>query len=199
MNKLKKRGLFAAMLGSLLALSIGSAAQAGTVSRTVDLGVLGTAAIGDSFSVGMNGLATGDSFIDTYVFDIASPQAFTVASALEIDIANLLRLTGMTASFLDAAGTVITNSFIPTSTTTNGVTVNSIYLDKILPAGNDYRLVIAGTIAGTAGGSYGGVLQTTPDLGINATPVPEASNYLLMLAGLALLAPLSRRRRGLTA
>ena len=199
MNKLKIRGAFIIVMLCLLTFTGGPGAQAATVSRTIDFGVLGTVDIGNSFSVGVNGLAVGDSFIDTYVFDITSPYAFTVASTVEIDIANLFRLSGMTASFLDAAGTVITNSFITTSTTTSGVTVNSLYLDKILPVGNDYRLVISGTIAGTAGGSYGGVLQMTPDLGPTTTPIPEASNYLLMLAGLALLAPLSRRRRGLAA
>jgi hypothetical protein len=192
---MNKPAALVAAFGLLLAVAVTPAAGANTVSRSIDFGTLGTADIGNSFSVGVNGLAIGDSFVDSYLFDIASPFAFSVASVVEIDIANLYRLTDMTIRFLGADNSVIADSFIATSTATNGVVVNSLYLDKTLPAGNDYRLVISGTVAGTAGGSYGGVLQMTPDVGPTATPIPEASNYLLMLAGLALLAPLTRRRR----
>lgn len=164
------------MLGVLLASNVANAA---TVTTFVDLGTLSTANIGNTYTVGTNGLTSGTSFVDTYVFDIASDYAFSVGTTVSIDIANLYRITGLEARFLRADDTLISDAFILTSTMNNSIQVNSLYLDSPLPAGNDYKFVVSGMIDGTVGGSYGGVLQ--------ATPIPEADSYLLLLAGLGLL------------
>jgi len=179
----KKTTLLATMLGSLLA---GNAANAATVTNTVDLGTLSTANIGNTYLVGAQGLTSGASFIDTYVFDIASDYAFSVGSIVSIDIANLYRITGLEARFFNSADALISDAFIFTGTANNGIQVNSLYLDSPLPAGNDYKFVVSGTIDGTVGGSYGGVLQ--------ATPIPEADSYLLMLAGLGFIGFAARHK-----
>lgn len=171
------------MLGSLLA---GNAANAATVTNTVDLGMLSTANIGNTYRVGTQGLTSGTSFIDTYVFGIASDYAFSVGTLVSIDIADLYRITGLEARFFNAADALISDAFIFTGTANNGIQVNSLYLDALLPAGTNYKFVVSGTIDGTVGGSYGGVLQ--------AIPIPEASNYLLMLAGLGLIGFAARRK-----
>lgn len=180
---MKKITLLATMLGVLLA---GSHANAATVTTLVDLGSLSTANIGNTYTVSTNGLTAGTSFIDTYVFDIASDYAFSVGTIVSIDIANLYRITGLEARFLRANDALISDAFIFTGTTNNGIQVNSLYLDSPLPTGNDYKFVISGTIDGTAGGSYGGVLQ--------ATPIPEADSYLLMLAGLGFIGFAARHK-----
>lgn len=180
---MKKTTLFATTLGLLLA---GNIANAATVTRTVDLGTLSTAHIGYTYTVGSNIAAPGTSFIDTYRFDIASDYVFSVGSFVSIDIANLYQIGNLEAGFLRADDSLISDAFILTSTTNNGIRVNSLYLDAPLAAGNDYKFVVSGTIDGPVGGSYGGVLQ--------ATPIPEADSYLLMLAGLGLIGYATRRR-----
>jgi hypothetical protein len=180
---MNKHTFIAATLGLLLASSSASAA---TVGNIVDLGTLSTAHIGSTYTIGTSGLAIGDSFIDTYLFDIASDYAFAVGTTVSIDIANLYQIGNLAARFLRADDTLISNAFTLTSTTNNGIQVNSLYLDTTLPAGNDYKFVVSGTINGTVGGSYGGVLQ--------ATPIPEADSYLLMLAGLGCIGIAIRRK-----
>ncbi len=181
---MKKITLLATMLGMLLASNVANAAA---VTTLVDLGSLSTANIGNTYMAGTNGLTRGTSFIDTYVFDIASDYAFSVGTLVSIDIANLYRIAGLEARFFNSADVLISDAFIFTSTTNNGIRVNSLYLDSpLLPAGNDYKFVVSGTIDGTVGGSYGGVLQ--------ATPIPEADSYLLMLAGLGLLGFAARHK-----
>lgn len=180
---MKKTTLFATTLGLLLA---GNIANAATVTRTVDLGTLSTAHIGFTYTVGSNVAAPGTSFIDTYLFDIASDYAFAVGTTVSIDIGNLYQIDNLAARFLRADNTLISDAFILTSTTNNGIQVNSLYLDTTLPAGNDYKFVVSGMVNGTGGGSYGGVLQ--------ATPIPEADSYLLMLAGLGCVGIAIRRK-----
>ena len=180
---MKTNTLLATTLGVLFACNVANAA---TVARAVDLGTLSTANIGNTYTVGSNGLATGDSFIDTYLFDIANDHAFSVGTFVSIDIANLYQITGLEARFLRADDSLINDSFMLASTTNYGIRVNSLYLDSPLAVGSDYKFVVSGTIDGTVGGSYGGVLQ--------ATPIPEADSYLLLLAGLGLVGYAARRR-----
>jgi hypothetical protein len=185
---MNKHALIAATLGLLLTSSIASAA---TFSKTVDLGTLSTANIGSTYTIGSDGLALGDSFIDTYLFDIANDYAFTVGTTVSINIGNLYKLDNLAAHFFRASNDLISNAFTLTSTTNNGIQVDSLYLDTTLPSGNDYKFVVSGTVNGTVGGSYGGVLQ--------ATPIPEADSYLLMLAGLGIVGIAIRRRTNKTA
>ena len=182
-----KQIFIAATIGLLLASSITSAA---TVGKTVDLGTLNTANIGSAYTIGTSGLAIGDSFIDTYLFDIASPfalGAIAVGTTVSLDFGNLYQIANLEARFLRANDSTITDSFILTTVTNNGIKVNSLYLDSPIPAGNNYKFVVSGTVNGTVGGSYGGVLQ--------ATPIPEADSYLMMLAGLGLVGTLAWRRK----
>lgn len=180
---MNKHTFIAATFALLLANSSVSAA---TVGNTVDLGTLSTAHIGSTYTIGTSSLTLGDSFIDTYLFDIASDYAFAVGTTVSIDIANLYQIGNLAARFLRADDTLISDAFILTSTTNNGIQVNSLYLDTTLPAGNDYKFVVSGTVNGPVGGSYGGVLQ--------AIPIPEADSYLLMLAGLGCVGIAIRRR-----
>lgn len=50
-----------------------------------------------------------------------------------------------------------------------------------------YTLQIKGTVSGSAGGSYGGVLNI-------AQPVPEPETYGMLLAGLSIVGFASRRK-----
>jgi hypothetical protein len=180
-----KQTFIAATLGLLCAGNVAYAAT--TVGKMVDLGTLNTANIGSTYTIGTDALALGDSFQDIYVFDIAGAYSFAVGTTVSIDIANLYELTNLEARLLDFSGAVIDDSFSLVSTVANGYTVNSLFIDTALATGNDYRFVVSGTVSGTVGGSYGGVLQ--------ATPIPEANTYVLMLAGLGLLGLATRRRK----
>lgn len=54
-------------------------------------------------------------------------------------------------------------------------------------AANTYTLEVRGSVDGTFGGAYAGVLDIAP--------VPEPGGYALMLAGLALIGGIVARRR----
>lgn len=187
---MKNNTFLTTALGLLLAGNIASAA---TVTNTVNLGGLATANIGNTYRIGPyiagpSYLALGDSFIDTYLFNVAS-NAFVAGSTVSIDIGSLYNIGNLAASFYDANNSLISNVFNLSSTTNGGIQVNSLYLDTTLMPGNDYKFVLSGTVNGVVGGSYGGVLQAT------ALPIPEADNYLLLLAGLGMVGMISRRRK----
>lgn len=166
----------ALLLGSLVSLP----ASAVTIGQTVDLGDLTGLAksVGNAFGAG----DFGSSFEDVYVFDLSTASqsvGTTVTINLSFGGANFL-LSGMEIRLTDSTGAT-TYDWDNTLDASSALQVSAL-----LGAGNDYRFVVSGTVAGNAGGAYGGVLQ--------AAPVPEAGTYGMMLAGLGLVGLMVRRR-----
>jgi hypothetical protein len=60
----------------------------------------------------------------------------------------------------------------------------------LLPGAGTYSFAVIGVADGTAGGAYGGVLQT-----LVPSPVPEPQSYALLLAGLGVLGFVASRRK----
>jgi hypothetical protein len=144
---------------------------------------------GNTFTIPATG---GETFHDAYFFTIpdgiANSVTSTISSGSFLNINNVdARLfsghSNPTGSIPGGAitgwGTVVT--LFP------GVTVSTTVLNPTVLLAGDYTLQIRGTVTGSAGGSYAGVL--------NLTPVPEAETYAMFLAGLGLMGLISRRRK----
>lgn len=79
----------------------------------------------------------------------------------------------MQVAFYDALGGLIAYDTLTGPTDTLAVYAT-------FPAALDYKFVVSGDVTGTLGGSYGGVVQLLT--------VPETESWVLLLAGLGILA-----------
>jgi PEP-CTERM motif len=136
----------------------------------------------------------GTVFWDDYYFTIPAGFANSVTSTITagsaLDLSNLqARLymgnthetaTVAPGTLLSAWGTTVIYS--PT------VSATTVVLNPLSLAAGTYTLQIRGTVSGSSGGSYAGVLNLT-------NPVPEPETYAMMLAGLGLMGFMSRRRK----
>ena len=187
------------MLACMLAGSSASAFSATLVSDQV-LG-LGTLTLPSSLTYGQtfsssSGATTGDVFFDAFHFTIPSGTANSITTS--IDLGSILGLSNLRAriyagSTNDTLG-LITSNVEGWSTAVNagipGVTLETVVLNPVNLLAGAYTLQIRGTVAGTAGGAYAGVLNIT-----NPLPVPEPETYAMFLAGLGLMGSIARRRK----
>lgn len=157
---------------------------------------LGTVAIPSSINYGQtfDSSATGTTFWDDYIFTLTDASANSVTSSISLSdflgISNLqARLytgsnhyTGTVPSpdstLLEAWGQVVNLG--------SGVNLTTVVLDPLLLTAGTYTLQLRGTVTGTSGGSYVGIL--------NVAPVPEPETYAMLLSGLVLLASVASRR-----
>lgn len=138
----------------------------------------------------------GFGFYDDYVFTIGAAGADAITST--IDYANILQVSGLQVRLYSAAsnptlpvlgtpsGTTLIDAWstpVSSGTTTGTVSV----LPQTTLAAGTYVLEVRGTVTGSAGGSYAGVL--------NLTPVPLPAALPLLLSGLGGLGFWARRRR----
>lgn len=162
------------LLGLILAGFTGAAAA---VPVVVGPGYIGTLTvpvlIGNSFSD--KGL-----FSDVYLFTLGSTSS-TVGTAFSFKFNIPLvpgpeyKINKFELALLDESGTFEYDTGKKT-------------VEAILGPG-DYQFVVSGKVTGNWGGAYGGVLA--------ATPIPEAKNYTMLLAGLGLVGFAIARRRNL--
>ena len=117
--------------------------------------------------------ANGGSGYSVANFQFLPGQYNTVLQTLSV----VSNLNGMMFDFDD---TTVSSSVIPGS--------NSLSLALSSQPAGDYYLVVSGIANGTQGGIYTGA--------ISVTAVPEPETYAMMLAGLAALGFLARRRQG---
>lgn len=175
MKKLFKKGATLApkMVGAialLTALGASSAAQA----TTYNLGTLSSGLTPIAYTT----VAPG-AFSDTFNFSLSS---FSVLSGgvgalnFSIPFLDVLHIDGLKLELFDASNH---------SLAVGGLTVAA----GSQPFGS-YHAVVSGTATGYWGGAYSGALSVSPA----TAPVPEPETYALMLAGLGLVAWISRRR-----
>lgn len=145
---------------------------------------------GDSFT----SAATGTTFYDDYIFTIPDGSANSVTSSINLD--SILGLTDLQARLYTgnahytgpaAPGTLIeawstTVNYSPT------VSATTVVLNPVSLLAGTYTLQIRGTVSGSSGGSYAGVLNI-------AQPVPEPESYAMLLAGLGIMGFTARRRK----
>jgi len=142
-------------------------------------------------------------FYDDFVFSLPqAPLANFNAAAVSIDLGSFLSLQNFSARLykLDSGLTSLTTG-LPSSGTpvqswtsspliTPGLTGTAVLFQNVdLQAGATYALEFRGTIAGAAGGSYGGNLNITP-----LPSVPEPDSAALLLASLGIIGMVSSRR-----
>jgi hypothetical protein len=205
---------YSLILGGLLALAGAHCALASTVALSYTTTSVGTSGSGantslpvpgsytyaDTFGAGsgvtpVSGTPYG--FFDDYLFTITGATADSITST--INLGNTLSISGLQVGLfsyvngqtLPVYGTTLPPGSVQVdgwSTPINGNgttgTVNVIP-PTMLPSGS-YVLEVLGTVSGSAGGSYSGVL--------NLAPVPLPAALPLLLSGLGALGLWGRRR-----
>jgi hypothetical protein len=181
-----------------------STTASGTVNSgvTTGLAVPGSYIYGNSFGAGAGGtpiLGSTSGFFDDFVFSISGAIANSITST--IDLGSVLQVSGLqVALFSYTSGQTL--PVFGTSPPPGGVMVDgwsspisggaSGIISVIAPtdlAQGSYVLEVRGTVTGSAGGSYSGVLNLAP------APVPLPAALPLLLSGLGGLGLWSRRRR----
>lgn len=120
------------------------------------------------------------AFFDTINFDIAANTLISSANPLDLSLnaASIYHITGLTYTVLNYAhpnGTIAYGTF-------NGNNTSNLLQ---LTAPGAYHIDISGMADGLAGGAYGVALTTA---------VPEPETYAMLLAGLAGVGLMARRR-----
>jgi PEP-CTERM motif len=184
--------LFRNLFLSLMLSFATAAANADTITN-LTIGPLPTSVIyGNTFA----SASTGVTFFDDYIFTIPNGSVNSVTSSINLD--SILGLNNLQArlytgnahytgpaapgTLMSAWGTTV--NYSPT------VSATTVVLNPLLLNAGTYTLQIRGTVVGTAGGSYSGVLNLAP-------PVPEPETYAMMIAGLGLVGFAARRRKNM--
>jgi hypothetical protein len=195
------------MVGTALAATSVSTSMAATVAlsdTTTSAGTTGNG--GDSalatpgsytyantFGAGSGGGSVSstltDGFYDDYVFTITGASADSVTST--INLGNILAIDGLqvalftfgTGQAVPVAGSPLASGW---SQALNGGVGTVAVISPIDLAPGSYVLEVAGTVTGTAGGSYSGSL--------NLAPVPLPAAFPLLLSGLGAMGLWNRRR-----
>lgn len=168
-------------LGALAcALSLGASAWAANDTLNVSLlSPLDTFA--DGYHIANRTVAAGDTFTDTYTFDLTQAVDIFGGVASPFSIFKGLTVKGLAFDSVTLSGAELV-----------GERASSVTLPQFefsnLAAGSLYVLTIKGHAVGSLGGSYQGDI-------LSAAAVPEPETVALLIAGLAVVGTLSRRRQ----
>jgi hypothetical protein len=200
--------------GGLLALAGAYSATASTVAlsyTTTSIGTTGSGAntslpvpgsytYADTFGAGSGGTpvsGTPYGFFDDYLFTITGANADSITSTM--NLGSTLAISGLQVGLfsyvpgqtLPVYGTTLPPGSVQvdgwsTPINSGGATGTvNVIPPTLLPSG-EYVLEVLGTVTGSAGGSYSGVLDLAP--------VPLPAGLPLLLSGLGALALWGRRR-----
>jgi hypothetical protein len=134
-----------------------------------------------AFSRLVTGNHSGDTFTDTYAFDLAGASSLTANLYSNAGNANVgLDITGF--SLFAGNGTLVGSG---TQVSTGKNDQWSLDLSSVV-AGTGYYVAVTGNVVAQAAGRYMG------DIAIS--PVPEPATYGMLLGGMALLGVAARRR-----
>jgi len=131
----------------------------------VNLGNLAGTSVAEAYSY-----SPGTVIQDVFHFDLAAPSSFN-SIVSQISLPSFFDIENFGVSLALPAGP--TFYFSPV-----GSVISSGVLD--LPQGNDVELTVTGTVDGNLGGNYSVLMAAVGS-------VPEPAQWILMLAGLALL------------
>ncbi|WP_338766537.1 FxDxF family PEP-CTERM protein [Massilia sp. METH4] len=134
-----------------------------------------------AFSRLITGNHSGDTFTDTYAFDVTGVSSLTANLYSNAGNANVgLDITGF--SLYSGDGTLVSAG---TQVSTGKFDQWSLDLSNVA-GGTGYYVAVTGSVVSRAAGSYSG------DLAIS--PVPEPATYGMLLGGMALVGVVARRR-----
>ncbi len=181
--------LLAAVIGgaSLVAQTSSAATVTGNFDITMlDDGVGGFSAyFGNAFSAAH----TGDNFVDQFKFAIGNgfdSSASLTSTYLNSTKVKDLDITGFTLNKIDPVTSAILATYNGVNTSAAGSHVDTWELTKYGLGSGTYVLEVDGKVVGNGGGVYGS------DLTVAAVPEPET--YGMLLAGMALLGVVARRK-----
>ncbi|WP_157991582.1 FxDxF family PEP-CTERM protein [Caldimonas tepidiphila] len=142
-----------------------------------------TIAWNPTFSIGnfFGNYSTGDAVDERFGFTVHAPS-YVTASLISNDLDTFSNFDFTSVSL---NGNNFTN--LGNNTSVSGTEVESWALGRTRLDPGTYYLTVNGTVDGTNGGAFSGM--------INVSPVPEPETYALMLAGLGVVGFLARRRQ----
>jgi hypothetical protein len=140
--------------------------------------------ISNSYNLGNPLLGVGNTFSDSYIFDIG-PASLVVGTSITVGLSTRFEMSNMKIEFVDSNNNILAWD----SQTLHPQNDLEIYAE--LPVASNYRFIVSGTVTGSKGGGYGGVLEAIPV----AYPVPESETYAFLALGIGLVGVLARRRR----
>jgi len=184
MRKMLTSIMFAATLG------VSSLSALADTSTTLVVGALPASL---TYSNTFTSADSGTTFWDDYIFTIPDGSVNSVTSSINLD--SILGLTNLRARLYTGSthqtGAVAVNELISAwGTTVNyspTVSSTTVVLNPLTLSAGTYTLQIKGTVSGSAGGSYAGVLNI-------AQPVPEPETYAMLLCGMGLISLMAKRR-----
>jgi hypothetical protein len=197
-------GVASLALGSTVTLSDTTLSTGTTGPGTnTQLAVPGSFTYADTFGAGVGGTAvagTNNGFFDDFIFSIAGGTADSLTST--INLGSLLAINGLQVSLfsytpgeaLPLFGTTLPPGTQEIDAWSSPISAGGLTgTVSVIPAtqlnAGSYVLEVRGTVTGSAGGSYSGVLNLAP-----ATPVPLPAALPLLLSGLGGLGLWGRRR-----
>ncbi|MDR6583988.1 PEP-CTERM sorting domain-containing protein [Herbaspirillum sp. BH-1] len=158
-------------------VAMASSASAADLERTRELvWTDATSTFGARYGDG----TTGQTFLENFTFNVGGAGASVSSALVSIALDGLSRV-GISSFTLSGNGQTYTGTQLSSgdlqtfSLRTNGLTSGL------------YTLSVAGTVLGSAGGSFAG--------NISVAPVPEASTTAMMIGGLGLVGFAAYRRR----
>lgn len=181
------------LIKSFVLTSIFCISSAGAFADTITHLNVGPLPTSLAYSNSFASASSGSTFFDDFIFTIPNGSANSVTSS--INLSSILGLTDLRAR-LYTGSTHQTGAVVPgTLMEAWGTTVNysptvsatTVVLNPLTLDAGTYTLQVKGTVAGSAGGSYAGVL--------NISPVPEPETYAMLLAGLGLMGFMARRNK----
>ena len=187
--KIKNILLASLMVGASL---FGSSAFALGKNVTVNLASDGEGGFNAHFGNNFSSVNTGSLFSDFYNFELTSmsdSSSSITSSYLKSSTIKDLMITGFTMLQYDAGNNVI-NTYTGVNTTGGGLHPTDTWeLNAMGLSAGKYAIEVDGKVIGNGGGSYGS------DLTIAVAAVPEPETYGMMIAGLALLGVVARRKQ----
>lgn len=125
--------------------------------------------------------APGAVITDVFHFDLSGQSTFNSVVS-QIALQSFFNISGFSLTLAMPSGP--TFSFSPTG---NVIWSNLL----VLPQNTDYQLTVSGLADGSLGGSYSVLMAAASSV---QNPIPEPEQWLLLLAGIALL-PIATRKR----